>query len=123
MKLSEKLQLERDYNKWLDKLNEDAPDETCLMEDSPLLVITFLEEIGALKSPFTETVENRDAEEKHNRIYLRGKVSQRTIEIDCKKTFNVGDTITFENGRSAVVTSINHYLDEGETDYIVEVKE
>lgn len=123
MNLSEKLQLERDYNKWLDKLNKDAPDETCLLEDCPLLVIEFLEEIGALKSPFTETVENRDAEEKHNRIYLRWHNGQEIIKIDSKTTFSVGDKITFRSGKSAVVTSINHYLDEGETDYIAEIKE
>lgn len=121
MKFSEKVSLAKEYNKWIDKINE-GEDEYSQMEDSPLLVITFLEEIGALKSPFTETVENRDAEEKHNRIYLRGKVCQKIIEIDSKTTFNIGETIRFVNGREAIITSICHYLDEGETDYIAEIK-
>ena len=82
-----------------------------------------LEEIGALKSPFTETVENRDAKEKHNRVYLKGKCGQKIIEISPQMTPNVGDILIFDGGRNAVVTGINHYVNAEETDYIAEIKE
>ena len=121
MKFSERVRLAKDYDKWLKEFNESETDFQ--LKGCALTVITFLEEIGALKSPFTETVENRDAKEKHNRVYLKGKCGQKIIEISPQMTPNVGDILIFDGGRNAVVTGINHYVNAEETDYIAEIKE